>query len=131
MKVDGGGERKNKGKARLELIAPSLMYEVAQVMEYGAKKYAPDNWRRGMKWSVPYACAVRHLTKWWMGERVDEESGCSHLGHVVANIMMLIEYEKICPDLDDRYKGPKKDHKDYENEEKEQESRTNNIYRHG
>ena len=113
LKVDGGGERKNDGKIRLSLLPASLFYAAAKVMMFGAKKYADHNWRRGMKWSVPFDCAMRHLLKWWDGEQLDEESGESHLGHAVANLLMLIEYEKTCPELDDRFKGPLRDYKDF------------------
>jgi hypothetical protein len=103
--VDGGGKRLNEGKVPLDMVPTSMLYAVARVMEYGAQKYEKDNWRRGMKWSVPYACAMRHLLKWFEGEEADEESGESHLYHVLCNIAMLIEYSGTCPELDDRYKG--------------------------
>jgi len=103
--VDGGGKRLNEGKVPLDMVPTSMLYAVARVMEYGAQKYEKDNWRRGMKWSVPYACAMRHLLKWFEGEEKDEESGENHLHHVMCNIAMLIEYSGTCPELDDRYKG--------------------------
>jgi hypothetical protein len=71
--VDGGGKRLNEGKVPLDMVPTSMLYAVARVMEYGAQKYEKDNWRRGMKWSVPYACAMRHLLKWFEGEEADEE----------------------------------------------------------
>lgn len=109
-KVDGGGKRLNSGKAPLDLVPTSMLYAVARVMEYGAMKYEKDNWRRGMKWSVPYACAMRHLLKWFEGEEFDDESGQSHLSHVLCNIAMLVEYAETCPELDDRYKGVLRDY---------------------
>lgn len=102
---DGGGKRYNDGKARIDLVPNAVIYGLARVMTYGASKYEANNWRRGMKYSVPYACAMRHLLKWWEGEDVDAESGEPHLYHVLANIGMLIEYEQTCPEQDDRYKG--------------------------
>ena len=118
-KVDGGGRRYNGGKARIDLLPTSMIYAAAKVMEYGASKYDDHNWRRGMKWSTPYSCAMRHLLKWFEGAENDEESGESHLGHVLANIAMLVEYEKTCPELDDRFKGPKKVYKDFSESEQE------------
>jgi len=115
--VNGKGLRLNDNKPRIDLVPSSVLYEIAKVLEYGTKKYEEHNWRKGMKWSVPYACAMRHLLKFWEGEDVDSESGESHLGHVLCNILMLIEYSKICTNLDDRYKGPMVNYKDYENEE--------------
>lgn len=104
-KVDGGGLRSNSGKARMDLVPPSTLYAIAKVMEFGASKYQPHNWNRGMPWSIPYSCAMRHLTAFMMGEDLDKESGQPHLYHVACNIAMLIEFMHTCPELDDRYKG--------------------------
>lgn len=110
-------KRYDTGKARLDLIPSSALYGLAKVMEYGSTKYDDHNWRKGMKWSKPYACAMRHLLKWYEGEEVDHESGQSHLYHVLANITMLIEYQKTCPQLDDRYKGNQQTYNDFYNKE--------------
>lgn len=106
MSVDGGGLRHNSGKAPMELVPPSLFRSVASVLGFGAKKYAPRNWERGMKWSIPYACAMRHLLAWKDGEEVDPESGLPHLDHVATNIAFLIEYRKTFPQGDDRALTP-------------------------
>lgn len=110
--TDGKAKRYDEGKARLDLVPSSTLYGLAKVLEYGSTKYDDHNWRRGMKWSKPYACAMRHLLKWYEGEECDQESGHSHLFHVLANVTMLIEYGKTCPQLDDRYKGEQITYKD-------------------
>jgi hypothetical protein len=101
--IDGQAQRINDGKPRMDLVPVSMMNALARVLTYGAKKYDADNWRRGFKYSVPYACLLRHLTQWWDGEDRDKESGLSHLDHVAANLAMLIEFERDCPHLDDRW----------------------------
>ena len=103
--VDGGGKRFNTGKLPIELVPTSSIYAIADALQYGATKYEANNWRRGMKWSVPYACAMRHLMKWFEGEDRDEESGREHLSHVMANVAMLVEYSNTCKELDDRVKS--------------------------
>ena len=104
-KVIGKGLRYNEGKVELHQVPTSLTVGVAKVLKYGEQKYAKGNWRLGMKWTTPYDCLQRHMMKWLDGEAIDEESGLSHLYHAAANIAMLIEYEKICPELDDRWTG--------------------------
>lgn len=104
VKLDGGGLRLNEGKLPLELVPPSAIFALGSVLAAGAKKYAPRNWERGMKWSVCYACCLRHLLKWFSGEDKDPETGLSHLYHALCNIAFLIEYEQTCPELDDRVK---------------------------
>ena len=111
--VDGGGMRFNSGKLPMHLVPTSAIYALADVLEYGATKYDDHNWRRGMKWSVPYSCAMRHLLKWFEGEEKDEESGKEHLAHVMANIAMLIEYKSTCKELDDRFKGSQRTYESF------------------
>jgi hypothetical protein len=99
----GTGARYNDGKPDWSLMPTHLLEEVVRVWMYGAKKYAAWNWAKGMPWSVPYACIIRHLYAWWWkGERNDPESGCSHLAHVICNLMMLMHYELHYPEGDDR-----------------------------
>ena len=69
--------------------------ECAQVFAYGAKKYAQWNWAKGMAWTIPLACAARHLLKTIQkGEVNDNESCLSHRGHTLCNIVMLLHYTK-------------------------------------
>jgi len=59
--------------------------ESTYVFSYGKVKYAAWNWAKGMVWSVPLACAVRHLLKIVRdNEEVDEESGRLHVGMLFA-----------------------------------------------
>ena len=98
----GSGARYNTGKADLSLIPLVTLEEEAKVWEYGKQKYAAWNWAKGMNWSVPYACALRHLSAWQRGEEIDPESGQSHLAHVMCNIRMLMLYSKTYKEGDDR-----------------------------
>ena len=102
----GSGARYNDGKADWSLMPLHLLEGTVRVWMYGAKKYAAWNWAKGMAWSVPYACALRHLISWYRGEEVDPESGESHLDHVICNIMMLKQFEESYREGDDR--PPKK-----------------------
>ena len=98
----GSGARYNTGKADLSLIPLSTLEDEARVWMYGAKKYKAHNWMKGMDWSVPYACALRHLAAWQAGEEVDAESGQSHLAHAICNLRMLTLYSKTYLEGDDR-----------------------------
>lgn len=76
--------------------------ECAEVFDYGRRKYSEWNWAKGMAWSIPLACAGRHILKMIGGELVDEESGKAHRGHAFCNITMLMSYVRIFPEGDDR-----------------------------
>lgn len=75
--------------------------ECARVFEYGKRKYAAWNWSKGMAWSVPLACAARHLLAIMRGEAIDPESGLPHRGHVFCNLVMLITYADTFLEGDD------------------------------
>ena len=55
-----------------------------------------------MNWSVPYECALRHLSAWQAGEDIDPESGCTHVALAMCNLRMLTLYSKTYPEGDDR-----------------------------
>lgn len=79
-----------------------ILTESARVFDYGRKKYAEWNWAKGMAWSIPLGCAVRHLMAMMDGELLDPESGLPHRGHVASNIVMLLTFMQNYPEGDDR-----------------------------
>lgn len=93
-------------RAGLEIALRQLKSEDilagARVFGYGRKKYAAWNWAKGMPWSVPLACAVRHLLRIIDGEDLDAESGEPHIGHVTCNVTMLWAYADTFREGDDR-----------------------------
>ena len=103
-KAKGSGARYNDDKPDLSLIPLCTLEDEARVWAYGKKKYAAWNWAKGMDWSIPYACAMRHLAAWQKGEDIDSESGQSHLAHAMCNLRMLTLYSKTYTDGDDRPK---------------------------
>lgn len=79
----------------------SAWTECADVFTYGKIKYASWNWLKGMNWSVPVACIGRHALKISKGELIDEESKISHRGHIMCNLVMLIQYVETYPEGND------------------------------
>lgn len=81
-------------KLRWSLLPLTSVQEVVQVLEYGARKYAPDNWMK-----VPDAqdrywdAAMRHMMAWKMGEKKDSESGKSHLAHAVCCLLYIMWFD--------------------------------------
>lgn len=97
-----GGVKFDAGKARYDLLPPEGAEAVAAILELGAKKYAARNWEQGMDWSRPFSACMRHLWKWWGGEKLDPDSGYSHLWHAGCNLFFLIAYEARSVGKDDR-----------------------------
>jgi Domain of unknown function (DUF5664) len=92
------------GKLRWSLIPWDSVRAILNILEVGAKKYAPRNWEQGMDWSRPFDACIRHLTAWWNGEGKDPDTGYSHLWHAGCNILFLIAYELRGVGKDDRPK---------------------------
>lgn len=104
------GTKYDQGKPRHDLLPTSLMHGVAEILTFGAKKYAEHNWRKGIAYSRIYSSLQRHITSWQSGETIDPESGKPHLWHAGCNIAFLIEFEskpEQYKSFDDRYKGDK------------------------
>lgn len=101
----GSGARYNAGKPDYSLIPLYTLTDEARVWEYGRQKYAAWNWAKGMPWSIPYACAMRHFAAWQRGEDLDPESGLPHLAHIACNVRMLTLYATNYTEGDDRPKG--------------------------
>jgi hypothetical protein len=105
-KAKGSGARANSGKISFAITPLPLLAGCARVWMSGLLKYAPWNWAKGMKWSVPFDCLCRHLFKWWyLGEDIDAESGEHHLDLVFCNLFMLKHYTKTYTEGDDRPPG--------------------------
>lgn len=98
------GDRFNVGKSRWDLVPWGPLSELVNVYTYGSKKYADNNWRKGLKFSDTFAALQRHLMAWYSGESRDSESNCHHLAHVAWNAFTLIELEFLGKGVDDRVK---------------------------
>lgn len=83
-------------------MGPGAWADCANVFGYGQRKYLAWNWAKGMAWSIPIACAARHLEAIILGEANDPESGLPHRGHAMCNAVMLATYERTFPEGDDR-----------------------------
>lgn len=66
-------------KAPLSVIPAPFLHAVGLGMMEGALKYGRHNYRpAGIRYSVYYDAAMRHLTAWWEGEDIDQDSGLPH-----------------------------------------------------
>ena len=89
------GRKDDAKKNRLDLIEPEFIEAVGEVLTYGAEKYEPNSWQKVEDAENRYyAAALRHLMAYRKGEKVDSESGISHLKHVATNIMFLLHFER-------------------------------------
>lgn len=98
------GKKFDDEKPDLSLIPGHVIVELGKVLTMGKCKYAPDNWRGGIKYRRLISAAMRHMAAIQDGQDIDTESGLPHAAHIMANMAFLLEFYKTRPDLDDRYK---------------------------
>lgn len=92
----------DSGKARFDLLVPGFTEQMAKIMEFGARKYAPNSWQGVANGTDRYTAALhRHMNAWQQGEDIDKESGCSHLAHVAINAMFLFHLNRQNKSYDD------------------------------
>ena len=102
----GEGMRFNVGKPPMEFAPIHLLAGASQVFKIVTERehnpYPIWNWAKGMPWTVPYACMLRHLGAWFRGEDIDPDSGHPHLDHVHCNLLMLLHYRDAFKEGDNR-----------------------------
>jgi hypothetical protein len=89
-------------KVPMSTVPAMVMLEVGNAMLEGACKYGRHNYRvSGVRSSVYYDAAMRHLMAWWEGQDTDPDSGCSHIVKAIAGLTVLRDAmlnEKITDD---------------------------------
>lgn len=83
------------GKPDLTLVPRQIIWDVAQVREYGNKKYgSPDNWKQ-VDVNRYRAAAFRHFLAYLDNPHgKDAESGIEHYKHLACNLAFICEMEK-------------------------------------
>ena len=85
------GMKFDTGKPRWSLLPWN---QVEQILTFGAKKYADNNWQKVENSRARYFDAMqRHLLAWFNGEKKDQESGKSHLAHAGCNLLFLMWFD--------------------------------------
>lgn len=84
------GMKFDNGKLQYSLIPPSATKALAEVLTFGAQKYAPNNWMLVEDGETRYLDALyRHLEAFRSGETHDPESLLHHLSHALTNVAFL------------------------------------------
>lgn len=69
----------------------------------GMLKYGRSNFRAvGVRASIYYDAASRHLNAWMEGEDADPDSGLPHLAHALACLAIIVDAEAAGKLTDDR-----------------------------
>ncbi len=93
--IGNTGVKFDNDKPQWSLLPFKALTEVVEVLTYGAKKYAPDNWKKVPNAKQRYIDAsFRHLTAYASGEKLDSETGKSHIAHALCCLLYLLAFEK-------------------------------------
>lgn len=99
-------DRFNEGKVQWSLVDFKSLEPMVKVLEYGAKKYARENWKKGLPTLEICESLLRHTFAFMSGEDNDPESGLPHIGHMQCNLMFLAYVVREMKQLDTRSNKP-------------------------
>lgn len=88
-------------KVPMSCVPMPVMAELALAMMEGALKYGRHNYRViGVRSSVYFDAAMRHLCAFWEGEDIDPESGLSHVTKAISSLTVLrdAQLQDCCTD---------------------------------
>jgi hypothetical protein len=98
------GQKFDLSKTDLSLISPLALAYLSRVLDFGAKKYAPHNWRKGIDQSRLISAALRHILAYNAGENLDLETGLPHMAHAMCCCMFALEQSYTANNPDSRHK---------------------------
>lgn len=94
------GAKLDHGKIDFTLVPPEALKSIARVMEYGAKKYSRNGWKK-----VPdaprryFAAALRHMVAFMDGRDFDPDTDEHHLDHALTNLAFLVHFRAKGTDI--------------------------------
>jgi hypothetical protein len=77
-------------KVSMHAVPCGPLMELGLAMMEGGRKYGAHNYREmGVRASVYYDAALRHLMDWWEGEDIDPDSGVHHVVKAMACLFVV------------------------------------------
>jgi hypothetical protein len=92
--------RFNDGKLRWDLVDWTSLEEMVKVLEAGAIKYAPDNWKKGLHREETLESLQRHLIALFKKEELDPDlttltgQDIHHMGNIMCNAMFYLYHHR-------------------------------------
>lgn len=99
-------------KVPMHVVSSPVIMEMALGMMEGARKYGAHNYRiAGVRASVYYDAAMRHLMAFWEGQDIDPDSGLSHVTKAMSCLHVL--RDAMMNDMWDDDRPPKAKNQDW------------------
>lgn len=94
------------GKPRLTLVPQQILYDIAEVREYGVKKYGEKEKWKSVEIERYRDATFRHFLAYLRDPQgVDAESGLNHIKHLACNIAFLCELEAMSDEKETIHKN--------------------------
>lgn len=105
VRLPAEAKKADAEKNHLDLLSAPAIECLGQVLTYGAKKYSPNNWRKGkgLEYTRLIGAALRHVFAFTRGEDNDPETNLPHIAHAMCCCMFLLEYILLKRGIDDRW----------------------------
>ena len=96
-KYPSGAKRSTEAdRYRFDLIPQHGLRRIAETCRHGAEKYGDRNWEAGFPATVMLNHALNHLNLYLAGDSTED-----HLAHAAWNLMALMDFETIKPEMID------------------------------
>lgn len=93
IKTDG--VKFDSGKPRWSLLPIKQVEDVVKVLTCGAQKYSDNNWENVSNIEDRYfSAAMRHISAWKQGNKLDGETGLPHLAHAVCCFLFIMWFDE-------------------------------------
>ena len=89
IEVNEKGGKQSKTSGRFDLVPGEAIARIAQVTEYGAERYARNNWRL-IAFESHINHALQHLAALLADDRQDD-----HLGHALTRLAFAVAVEDL------------------------------------
>ena len=90
-------------KTPMSTVPCGPIMEAGLGMLEGSVKYGRHNYRvAGVRASIYYDAAMRHLMAWWEGQDTDPDSGIHHIGKAISTLIVLRDAQMNEMVTDDR-----------------------------
>lgn len=94
MNSDKKGRKDDAGKLDWTLIPFKELEGTVKVLQFGAEKYGRENWKSVSDGLFRYRKALmRHVVEYINNPTILDESGESHLSHIICNALFLLHLE--------------------------------------
>ena len=87
----GEGIKHDSDKLRWDILPYEQIEQVVSVLTFGANKYTAYNWQKLDNLEERcFAAMMRHAVEYKKGNKIDNETGRSHLAHAICCALFMM-----------------------------------------